>query len=388
MTYSLNCYLDLGNELVIWTMNYPIYLDYAATTPVDAKVLEKMLPYFSQHFGNAASRHHAFGWQAEEAADEAKGNISKVLGCNTKEIVFTSGATESINLALKGVFENQNGHLITVKTEHKATLDSAVYLQKRGIEITYLGVDKNGKIHLNELEESIKDNTKLISIMHVNNETGIVMPVDEIIEMAHRKGIFVHIDATQSIGKLELPQNPDLLSFSGHKIYGPKGVGCLIAKKEVQLSAQIHGGKHQRNRRSGTLNVPGIVGISEALSLMSEVDVLAMEVLRNTFEDTLRKELSFISINANESSRVGNISNICFHGIEGEELLMKLTKMAVSNGSACNSASTEASYVLRAMGLSEQDAYSSLRFSLGKDTSNADMENAADYVIETVKKLC
>ena len=369
-------------------MNYPIYLDYAATTPVDAKVLEKMLPYFSEHFGNSASRHHAFGWQAKEAADEAKGNISKVLGCNTKEIVFTSGATESINLALKGVFENQNGHLITVKTEHKATLDTAEYLQKKGTEVTFLGVDKNGNIDLNELEESIIDNTMLISIMHVNNETGLVMPIEEIIEMAHRKGILVHIDATQSIGKLELPQNPDLLSFSGHKIYGPKGVGCLIAKKEVQLSAQIHGGKQQRNRRSGTLNVPGIVGISEALRLMSEVDVLAMEVLRNTFEETLTKELSFLSINAKEGKRVGNISNVCFQGLDGEELLMKLTKIAVSNGSACNSASTEASYVLRAMGLSEQDAYSSLRFSLGKDTSNADMENAADYVIETVKKLC
>lgn len=369
-------------------MNYPIYLDYAATTSVDAKVLEKMLPYFSEHFGNASSRHHPYGWQAEEAVDEAKSNISKILGCDSKEIVFTSGATESINLALKGVFESQKGHLITIKTEHKATLDTAEYLQNKGTEVTYLGVDKNGNIDLNKLDESILNNTKLISIMHVNNETGLIMPMDEIVDLAHRKGVLVHIDATQSIGKMRVPQNADLLSFSGHKIYGPKGVGCLIAKRNVKTSTQMHGGKHQRNRRSGTLNVPGIVGISEALKIVSDLDVSVMESLRNAFEETLTKELSFLSINAKEGKRVSNISNVCFHGIDGEELLMKLTKIAVSNGSACNSASTEASYVLRAMGLSEQDAFSSLRFSLGKDTIKADMENAVDHVIETAKKLC
>jgi cysteine desulfurase len=369
-------------------MNYPIYLDYAATTSMDAKVLEKMLPYFSEHFGNASSRHHSYGWQAEEAVDEAKNSISKILGCDSKEIVFTSGATESINLALKGVFESQKGHLITIKTEHKATLDTAEYLQNKGMEVTYLGVAKNGNIDLNEIEESIQENTKLISVMHVNNETGLIMPVDEIIEMAHSKGVLVHIDATQSIGKMRVPQNADLLSFSAHKIYGPKGVGCLIAKKEVPLSSQIHGGKHQRNRRSGTLNVPGIVGISEAVSLLAKVDVSAMESLRNTFEDTLTKELTFVTINAGGNKRVANISNVCFRGLDSEELLMKLTKIALSNGSACNSASAEGSYVLRAMGLSEKDALSSLRFSLGKDTSKTDMENATDYVIETVKKLC
>jgi cysteine desulfurase len=368
-------------------MNYPIYLDYAATTPVDARVLKEMLPFFTQHFGNAASRFHAFGWQAEEAVDEAKKKISDKLGCNVKEIVFTSGATESINLALKGVFEGAKGHLITVKTEHKATLDTASYLEENGNKVSFLEVDADGIIDLDVLNESITTDTKLISVMHVNNETGVVLPVSEIIKIAHEKGVLVHIDATQSIGKLPFPQEADLVSFSGHKIYGPKGIGCLIAKSNVVVSTQIHGGKQQRNRRSGTLNVPGIVGIAEAVSLLDFEEDSKLEKLRNDFEESVLKALPNAKVNGLKADRVGNISNFTFSGIDGEELLMKLTKIAISNGSACNSASTEASYVLRAMGLSEQDAFSSLRFSLGKGTSKTDMGNAVDHVIETVKRM-
>jgi cysteine desulfurase len=365
-------------------MNYPIYLDYAATTPLDARVLKEMLPFFTEHFGNAASRFHAFGWQAEEAVDEAKKNISDKLGCNVKEIVFTSGATESINLALKGVFENNKGHLITVKTEHKATLDTAGYLEENGNTVSFLEVDADGIINLDVLNESIRADTKLISVMHVNNETGVVLPVSEIIKIAHEKGVLVHIDATQSIGKLPFPQEADLVSFSGHKIYGPKGIGCLIAKSNVAVSTQIHGGKQQRNRRSGTLNVPGIVGIAEAVSLLDFEEDSKLEKLRNDFEESVLKALPNATVNGLKADRVGNISNITFSGIDGEELLMKLTKIAISNGSACNSASTEASYVLRAIGLSEQDAFSSLRFSLGRFTTKEDLERAADHLKETI----
>jgi cysteine desulfurase len=365
-------------------MNYPIYLDYAATTPVDERVMKEMMPFFTQHFGNAESRYHAFGWQAEEAVDEAKKKIADSLGCATKEIVFTSGATESINLALKGVFENNNGHLVTVKTEHKATLDTAEYLNGKGNLVTYLDVDGQGNIDLDALEKSIRPDTKLISVMHVNNETGVVLPISKIIELGHGKGVLVHVDATQSLGKLAFPVDADFVSFSGHKIYGPKGVGGLIVKKELVISTQIHGGKQQRNRRSGTLNVPGIVGIAEAVSILDIEENSRLEKLRNNFEKKVLSELPNTKINGLETSRVGNISNITFEGKDAEELLMKLTKIAISNGSACNSATTEASYVLRAIGLSEQDAFSSLRFSLGRFTNKEDMENAANHLIEIV----
>ncbi|WP_341226711.1 cysteine desulfurase family protein [uncultured Arcticibacterium sp.] len=365
-------------------MNYPIYLDYAATTPLDKRVLETMLPYFTEHFGNAASRFHAYGWEAEEAIDMAKGKIAKKLNWRTDEIVFTSGATESINLALKGVFEDFKGHLITVQTEHKATLDTAAYLESRGVKVSQLAVNSEGQIDLNELEKAIQPDTKLISIMHVNNETGVIMPVSEVIALAHKKGVLVHVDASQSLGKLDLPKDADLISFSGHKIYGPKGVGVLLAKKEVKLSAQIHGGRHQRNRRSGTLNVPGIVGIGEAVSKCNLKEIEAQALLKTDFENELTKELPCVKINGSKNDRIGNITNLCFKGLDGEELLMKLSKIAISNGSACNSASTEPSYVLKAMGLSEQDAFSSLRFSLGRFTTKEDMENAKDHVIETV----
>lgn len=368
-------------------MNYPIYLDYAATTPVDKGVLEAMLPYFTEHFGNAASRFHAYGWEAEEAVDLAKGKIAKKLNWRSDEIVFTSGATESINLGVKGVFKDFKGHLITFQTEHKATLDTADFLESRGVKVSVIGVSENGEIDLDELDKTIQPDTKLISIMHVNNETGVIMPVSEVIALAHKKGVLVHIDASQSLGKLAVPKDADLISFSGHKIYGPKGIGVLLAKKEVKLSAQIHGGRHQRNRRSGTLNIPSIVGIGEAVSKCNLGEIKAQVLLKTDFEKELIKQLPCVKINGSKNDRIGNITNLCFKGLDGEELLMKLNKIAISNGSACNSASTEPSYVLKAMGLSGQDAFSSLRFSLGRFTTKEDMENAKDSVIETVKRL-
>ncbi|MFT4735447.1 MAG: cysteine desulfurase [Algoriphagus sp.] len=369
-------------------MNYPIYIDYAATTPVDERVLKEMLPFFTQHFGNATSRHHAFGWQAEEAVDESKKKIARRLGCATLDIVFTSGATESINLALKGVFENNHGHLITIKTEHKATLDTAEYLKGEGNSVTYLDVDGQGNLDLNELVKAIRPETKLISIMHVNNETGVVLPISEVLKLAHSESVLVHVDATQSLGKLPFPEGADLVSFSGHKIYGPKGIGCLIVKKEVNISTQTHGGKQQRNRRSGTLNVPGIVGLAEAVFLLDIEENERLEKLRDLFEKRVLSELPNARINGQEANRIGNISNISFAGVDGEEILMKLSKVAISNGSACNSASTEPSYVLRAMGLSEQNAFSSLRFSFGRFTTERELVMAADHVIEKVKNLC
>ena len=369
----------------------PIYLDYAATTPVDPVVMEKMLPWFTEQYGNAASRFHAYGWLTEEAVDEAKKTIAKVVGFSPKDIIFTSGATESINLALIGFFENLGftGKLITIKTEHKASLDTAQYLESKGVAVSYLDVGEAGEIDLSNFAEKLDSNTRLVSVMQVNNETGVINPVDEIIETCKQKGIKVHIDATQGVGKLPLPQ-ADLVSFSGHKIYGPKGMGCLLAKQEVKLSPQIHGGKHQRNRRSGTLNVPGIVGLAEALKLAEKIraeESSRLTRLSQKLENGLKEALDFIEINGEKASRAPGFSNICFKGLDGEELLMKMTQIAVSNGSACNSASTEPSYVLRAMGRPEADAYSSVRFSLGRFTTEEEIEKTVLHVIETVNAL-
>ncbi|MCL4143396.1 UNVERIFIED_CONTAM: hypothetical protein GTU68_003688 [Idotea baltica] len=295
-----------------------MYLDYAATTPVDDQVLEFMLPYFNEHYGNAASRFHAYGWEAEELVENARKGIAQNLGCAANDLIFTSGATESINLALKGVFSDFSGHMITVQTEHKATLDTAEHLESKGVEVTYLVVDKNGQIGLEELEKAIRPKTKLVSVLHVNNETGVIADIDAIAEICQSKGILVHVDASQSLGKLPFPKGADLVSFSAHKIYGPKGVGVLVAKPNVDVSSQIHGGKQQH----------------------------------------------------------------------GEDLLMRLHKIAVSNGSACNTASTEPSYVLKAMGLSDAAAYSSIRFSFGRFTTEEEMVMAAEHVIEIVKELC
>lgn len=377
-------------------MSYPIYLDYAATTPVDPRVVEAVLPFFSQNFGNPASLHHLFGWEAADAVAVARTQVADLIGATEKEIVFTSGATEAINLALKGTFEasaKQKKHLITTQIEHKAVLDTCQYLENRGAEVTYLGVNKNGEISLEELTKAIRPETFLVSIIWGNNEIGTVQPIEQIAAIAQKAGVLLHVDATQVVGKLPINlQNlsVDLLSFSGHKIYAPKGVGALFIRKNTAVIAQQDGGKHERGRRSGTLNVPGIVGLGKAAEILNtelSAENYRLEKLRNLLEEELIRQLPTCSINAQEAVRLPHISNIYFSGIDGEELLNRLTTLAVSNGSACNSATTEPSYVLRAIGLSETDAYSSIRFSLGRFSTETDILAAVEVVKRVVDTL-
>jgi cysteine desulfurase len=383
-------------------MNYPAYFDYNATTPVDPLVLDAMLPYFGPHFGNAASRTHVFGAKAEEAVDEARQQLADLLEANPKEVVFTSGATESINLALKGVWEanqyrgpnRQPGHIITVSTEHKAVLDTCEHLSQLGAEITYLQPASDGLITANQLEAAIKPNTVLVSVMAANNETGVLQPIQEIGEIAHKYNVLFHTDATQAIGKMSLSfanNAIDLLSLSGHKFYGPKGVGALLVRNGVRLSAQQDGGRHERGRRSGTLNVPGIIGMGEAAQLAQRhmlTEAKRIVILRDRLEAGILANLANVSVNGSKQHRLPNTTNICFAGVDGELLLLLLNELAVSNGSACTSASTDPSHVLNAMGLSDDLAYSSVRFSLGRFTTEAEVEAAIRHVIAVVGKLC
>ena len=377
-------------------MKYPIYMDYNATTPLDKAVLETMLPYLIEHFGNAASGSHAYGWKAAEAVNLARQQIADLLGASEKEIVFTSGATESINLALKGTFEalsHRGNHIITVKTEHKAVLDTCQHLEELGAEITYLDVDSVGNISLENLENAIKKQTILISCMAANNETGVIFPVKEIAQIAHRHKVLFHSDATQAIGKIpfDVVENDiDLLSFSGHKIYGPKGVGGVFVRKKTPIIAQQDGGKHERGMRSGTLNVAGIVGMGQAAEVCQNSifnEATRLSVLRDKLEQGILKNVPNTQINGNLEHRLPNTSNISFGKIDGENLLMNLNEIAVSNGSACNSASTEPSYVLKAMGLTDDLAYASVRFSLGKNTQESDIETAISHVVKVVEKM-
>jgi cysteine desulfurase len=371
-------------------------MDYNATTPLDERVLEAMLPYLTNHFGNAASRSHAYGWKAAEAVDIARQQVADLLGCTSKEIIFTSGATEAVNLAIKGAFEafrHKGNHIITVKTEHKAVLDTCQHLEKIGADVTYLDVDSEGNISLENLEKSIKKETILISVMAANNEIGVLYPIKEIAQIAHKYGILFHCDATQAIGKIPinvLEDNIDLLNFSGHKIYGPKGVGALYVRKKINITAQQDGGKHERGMRSGTLNVGGIVGIGEACQFCKQLmcdEAIRLSVLRNRLELGILEKLPFAKINGNLNLRLANTSNISFGKIDGEQLLMNLSEIAVSNGSACNSASTEPSYVLKAMGLDDESAYSSVRFSLGRMTQESDIDLAINHVVSVVEKM-
>jgi cysteine desulfurase len=371
-------------------------MDYNATTPLDERVLEAMLPYLTNHFGNAASRSHAYGWKAAEAVDIARQQVADLLGCTSKEIIFTSGATEAVNLAIKGAFEafrHKGNHIITVKTEHKAVLDTCQHLEKLGADVTYLDVDSEGNISLENLEKSIKKETILISVMAANNEIGVLYPIKEIAQIAHKYGILFHCDATQAIGKIPinvLEDNIDLLNFSGHKIYGPKGVGALYVRKKINITAQQDGGKHERGMRSGTLNVGGIVGIGEACQFCKQLmcdEAIRLSVLRNILELGILEKLPFAKINGNLNLRLANTSNISFGKIDGEQLLMNLSEIAVSNGSACNSASTEPSYVLKAMGLDDESAYSSVRFSLGRMTQESDIDLAINHVVSVVEKM-
>ena len=379
-------------------LKLPVYLDYNATTPVDSRVLEEMLPYFSQHFGNAASRSHAFGWEAEEAVNYAREQVAQLIGAEPKEIIFTSGATESDNLALKGVFEmyaSKGNHIITVKTEHKAVLDTCKHLEKLGADITYLNVNRDGLIDLTELENSIKPATILIAVMYANNETGFIQPIREISAIAKKHGVLFFTDATQATGKIPVNVNEDgidLMAFSAHKMYGPKGVGALYVRRKnprVKVTAQMDGGGHERGMRSGTLNVPGIVGFGKACELSRiemKKETERIKSLRDRLENELLKQEGIV-VNGNRENRLYNVSNLSFKYPGGESIMPAIQKnIAVSSGSACSSASPEPSHVLKAMGLEDEQAHSSLRFSLGRFTTDEEIDYTIDEVKEVISK--
>jgi cysteine desulfurase len=366
---------------------------------MDPRVFEAMKPYFMETFGNAASRNHSFGWQAEEAVEKSRKQIADLIGSTTKEIVFTSGATESNNLALKGIAEmyaEKGNHIITAATEHKAILDTCKRLEKHGIRVTYLPVQANGLIDLEMLKEAITDKTILISIMYANNEIGVIQPMAEIGKIAKAKGVLVHSDATQAVGKVPvnvIKDNIDLMSMSGHKIYGPKGVGALYVRRKsprVQITAQMDGGGHERGMRSGTLNVPGIVGLGEACAIcnadMAE-ESKRMAFLRDKLRGRLESELDEVYINGTMEHRLPNNLNISFAYVEGESLLMGINDIAVSSGSACTSATLEPSYVLKALGAGDDLAHSSIRFGLGRFNTEEEVDYVAAKVIDVVKKL-
>lgn len=379
-------------------LNLPIYLDNNATTPMDPRVLEAMIPYFTQKFGNAASRNHPFGWVAEEAVDYAREQIAKLIGANEKEIIFTSGATESDNLALKGVFEmyqQKGNHIITVKTEHKAVLDSCHHLERMGAQITYLTVGADGLVNLDELEKAMTDKTILVSIMYANNEIGVIQPIKEISAIAHKHGALFMTDATQAVGKIPVhveTDGIDLMAFSAHKIYGPKGVGALYVRRKnprVKVTAQMDGGGHERAMRSGTLNVPGIVGFGKACEICMqemESETKRLSAMRDRLEKSLL-ELEESYVNGNTNHRLPHISNISFKYVEGEGLMMGMKDLAVSSGSACTSASLEPSYVLKSLGLSDDLAHSSIRFGLGRFTTEEEIDYAIKNTKEAVNKL-
>ncbi|KQS32207.1 IscS subfamily cysteine desulfurase [Pedobacter sp. Leaf194] len=379
-------------------MKQPIYLDNNATTPLDPRVLEAMLPYFTEKFGNAASRNHAFGWVAEEGVDYAREQVAKLIGCTEKEVIFTSGATEADNLAIKGVFEmykDKGNHIITALTEHKAVLDTCKHLEKNGARVTYLGVKEDGLIDLAALEAAMTPETILVSIMYGNNEIGVIQPVKEISAIAHRYGALFMTDATQAVGKIPVDVNADgidLMAFSAHKMYGPKGVGALYVRRKnprVKVTSQMDGGGHERGMRSGTLNVPGIVGLGKACELCRlemESEAVRLSALRDKLESTLNKmEESYV--NGNTQHRLPHVANISFKYVEGEGLMMAMSDLAVSSGSACTSASLEPSYVLKSLGLSDDLAHSSIRYGLGRFTTEEDIDHAIEITQKAVNHL-
>ncbi len=380
-------------------MKTPIYMDYHATTPVDPRVLEAMLPYFSEKFGNAASRNHSFGWSAEQAVDKARQQIAELIGASPKEIVFTSGATESDNLAIKGVAEmyaERGNHIITATTEHKAVLDTCKRLQKQGYETTFLPVGRDGLIDLDQLRNAITEKTILISVMLANNEVGVLQPIREIGRIAKERGVLFHSDATQAVGKVPvnvIEDHIDLMSISAHKMYGPKGVGALYVRRKdprVQITAQMDGGGHERGMRSGTLNVTGIVGLGEACAIcqreMAE-EAARLRALRDRLKAKLEAALDEVYINGSMEHRLPSNLNMSFAYVEGESLLMGLKDVALSSGSACTSASLEPSYVLKALGIGDDLAHTSLRFGLGRFNTEEEVDYVAQRVIETVTRL-
>ncbi len=379
-------------------LNLPVYLDNNATTPVDPRVLEAMIPYFTNAFGNAASRNHPFGWKAEEAVDYAREQIAALINASDKEIIFTSGATESNNLALKGVFEmyrEKGNHIITLTTEHKAILDTCKHLEKLGAEVTYLPVAEDGLISLAEIEAAIRPNTILVTVMYANNEIGVIQPIREIGELCEKKGILLHTDATQAVGKIPVDVMADhihLMSFTAHKMYGPKGVGALYVRRKnprVKVTAQMDGGGHERGMRSGTLNVPGIVGLGKACELCRlemRQDTERISKLRDKLEAEL-SQLEESYVNGNREHRLPHVSNMSFKYVEGEGLIMGVKDIAVSSGSACTSASLEPSYVLKSLGLDDELAHSSLRFGLSRFTTEEEIDFAINCVKTAVTKL-
>jgi len=380
-------------------MKLPIYLDYQATTPVDPRVLDAMLPYFTEHYGNAASRNHAFGWQAEAAVETAREQVAALIGASPKEIVFTSGSTEAINLAIKGAAEmyaSKGKHIITSQAEHKAVLDVCKHLEKQGFEVTWLQPDKTGRVEASAVAEALRPDTILVALMWGNNEVGTLNPVREIGALCHERGVLFFTDATQAAGKIPVDveaDHVDLLCLSGHKLYGPKGVGALYVRRRnprVRLVAQIDGGGHERGMRSGTLNVPSIVGLGEACRLagaeMAE-EAERTARLRDHLQQRILSELDEVHVNGNLSHRLPNCLNVSFAYVEGESLLMGINDVAVSSGSACTSASLEPSHVLRAMAVGDELAHSSIRFGIGRFTTQEEVDFAADRVIAAVKRL-
>ena len=377
----------------------PIYMDNHATTPVDPRVVEAMLPYFSEKFGNAASRNHSFGWAGEEAVENARGQIASLIGATPKEIIFTSGATESDNLMIKGVAEmcrEKGNHIITQVIEHKAVLDTCKRLEKHGYEVTYLPVHKDGRVDPENVKKAITPRTILIAIMYANNEIGVINAMAEIGKIAKEYGIFFGVDGAQAVGKIPVDvqkDNIDLLAMSGHKLYGPKGVGALYVRRRnprVQLSAIIDGGGHERGMRSGTLNVPGIAGLGKACELCQQempTESVRLRGFRDRLLTGLGARLDGVFINGSMEHRLPNNLNVGFAYVDGESLLMGISDVAVSSGSACSSASLEASYVLRALGVSEDLAHSSIRFGLGRFNTEAEVDYVADKVAEAVSRL-
>jgi cysteine desulfurase len=380
-------------------MKTPIYLDNHATTQMDPRVLDAMLPYFTQYFGNAASRNHEFGWVAEQAVDKARKQIADLIGASAREIIFTSGATESDNLAIKGVAEmyaEKGNHIITAATEHKAVLDTCKKLEKNGYRVTYLPVKGDGLIDLDMLRESITDKTILVTIMYANNEIGVIQPVAEIGKICREKGVLFHTDGVQAIGKVPVDvnkDNVDLMSITAHKLYGPKGVGALYVRRKaprVQLTAQMDGGGHERGMRSGTLNVPGIVGLGEACAICQREmpeETKRLRYLRDKLRSKLEAGLDEIYLNGSWEHRLPHSLNLSFAYVEGESLLMGINDVAVSSGSACTSATLEPSYVLKALGLGDDIAHSSIRFGIGRFNTEEEIDYVADKLIDVVRKL-
>lgn len=379
-------------------MKTPIYLDYNATTPVDKRVLETMLPYFTEKFGNASSRTHAFGWVAEDAVKTAREQVAQLINCLAQEIIFTSGATEAINLAIKGVWENyqtKGKHIITVKTEHKAVLDTCKSLERKGAEITYLSVDREGLIDLEELKNALTPQTILVAVMYANNETGAIQPIKQIADLVHNNNSIFMCDATQAVGKINCDaedDHVDLMCLSAHKFYGPKGIGALYVRRKnprVTLYPQIDGGGHERGLRSGTLNVTGIVGLGKACEIAQQEmwdDSIRISKLRTKLEQHLC-DLPNVFINGSTRHRLFNVTNITFQGVRSETLINKIPNIALAMGSACTSAIAEPSHVLKAMGMSDEDSYSSVRFSLGKYTTEAEINEVIEIVSRVILEM-